>query len=251
MTNPNHLIIHGRGMMASVLRSASDIDGAVFAAGISNSLETDEREYVREKTELLKFIRANPEKRIIYFSSFVAATGQTRYARHKRDLELLISEEASRFIVLRLPQVVGRTSNRTLVNYLVGAARNRESITVQKNAVRRLVDADDIGRIITRFIAKGVTREIIAVGPSSPLLVLDIVAIIESILGTKFSYTLIDRGDQQPADLSRAVDLLGPDDSIFSADYQTAVLEKYVPLLFDEVTVTEPAFCIEKPYVER
>ena len=251
MKAPNELIIYGGGMMASALRSAKEISGAVFAAGISNSLETNELEYLREKSELLTFLRANAAARVIYFSSFVAAAGQSRYAQHKRDLERLISAEASDYIVLRLPQVVGRTANRTLVSYLVRAARRKETITVQKNAVRRLVDVDDVGRLISRFIEKGVTREVISVGPRNPLRVMDIVAKIELILGMEVSYKLVDDGDQQLADLSRAAELLDSDDPIFRAAYQPAVLEKYVPCLFDGIAATGAVPLREAPYEDR
>ncbi len=226
------LHVHGRGLMASAIRATPGVCGAVFAAGISNSLEKDETKYTREETELSEFVGCYPAERIIYFSSFVAVAGETRYALHKRKMESIISRAASDFLVLRLPQVVGPTQNVTLISYLVQAARTGETIAIHQNAFRSLVDVDDVGRIISLLIDKNVTREIIAVGPPHPLPILDIVKEIEKVLGVQINRRLIDDGDQQCADLTRIRELLNPDDPLLKDSYQRVVLEKYVPGLF-------------------
>jgi len=228
----NKLVVHGGGMMASAIRSAEGVIGAVFAAGVSNSGEIDRLEYAREQSCLETFINNNSNKKIIYFSSYIARDGTSRYARHKRQMELTIAEKANDFLVLRLPQVVGRTTNRTLISYFVDAAKKREKITIQRNAFRSLVDVTDVGRIISLFNQKNVTREVIAVGPLKPLRVLHIIENIESILQVKIDFTLIDGGDRQTGDLSRALELLEHNDPLFDEGYQYSVLKKYVPTLF-------------------
>ena len=228
----DRLIVHGRGMMASAIRVTEGLTGAVFAAGISNSGEIDCREYIREYNDLRSFIESNSDKKIIYFSSYVAKDGTSRYAQHKRQMEALIAENANDFLVLRLPQVVGKTTNRTLISYFVHAAKTREKIAIQKNAYRSLVDVTDVGRILSLFIGKNVTREIIAVGPLKSLWILDIIENIESILRLKIDFTLVDGGERQSADLSRALELLGRNDPLFDEAYQCSVLREYVPKLF-------------------
>ena len=226
------LIVHGRGMMASAIRVTEGLTGAVFAAGISNSGESDCLEYTREHNELRSFIESNPDKKVVYFSSYIAKDGTSRYAQHKRQMESVISETANDFLVLRLPQVVGKTTNSTLVNYLVNAAKTRERITVQKNAYRSLVDVTDVGRILSLLSDKNITREVIAVGPLNPLWILEIVENIESILQLKIDFTTVDSGERQSADLSKALELLGRNDPIFHEAYQVSVLREYVPKLF-------------------
>jgi hypothetical protein len=224
-------------MMASAMRATPGVRGAVFAAGISNSLEKDEAKYAREERELSEFVQCYSAERIIYFSSFVAAAGQTRYALHKRKIESIISRGASDFLILRLPQVVGPTQNKTLISYLVQAARTGETIAIHHRAFRSLVDVDDVGRIISLLIAKNVTREIIAVGPSHPLAILDIVRKVESVLGVRINRRLVDDGDRQSADLTRIRELLDSRDPLQKKSYQNLVLEKYVPVLFADAAV--------------
>jgi len=226
------LFVHGNGLMASAMRAATGVRGAVFAAGISNSLEKDEAKYTREERELSEFVRCHSAERIIYFSSFVAAAGETRYALHKRKMESVISQGASDFLILRLPQVVGPTQNKTLISYLVQAARTGETIVIHQRAFRSLVDIDDIGRIISLLIEKNVTREVLAAGPPNPLPILEIVEKIETVLGVRINRWLVDDGDRQGADQTRMRGLLDSDDPLLTDSYQSLVLEKYVPGLF-------------------
>ena len=228
----DRLIVHGGGMMASAIRFTEGLIGAVFAAGVSNSGEIDRLEYTREHNELRSFIDSNSDKKVIYFSSYIAKDGTSRYAQHKRQMESVIAETANDFLVLRLPQVVGKTTNSTLISHFVNAAKTREKITIQKNAYRSLVDVTDVGRILSLFIGKNVTREVIAVGPLNPLWILDIVENIESILQLKIDFTLVDGGDRQTGDLSRALELLERNDPLFDEAYQYSVLKRYVPKLF-------------------
>jgi len=232
VSSQSELVVHGSGMMASAIRSAKGIRGAVFAAGVSNSLETNEASYAREARTLREFIDQHTAEKIIYFSSYVAAAGESRYARHKRDQEDLIAQYSRDFLVLRLPQVVGQTANRTLISYLVHAARTGAVITIQKRALRSLVDVHDVGRITSLLTDKNVRREVIAVGPPKPMTILEIVEKIESVLSVKIHYKLTDEGERQWEDLARLIGLLDPCDPLFDESYQNSVLEKYVPSLF-------------------
>jgi len=235
MDTGDKVVVHGGGMMAAAIRAAEGLAGAVFAAGVSNSAELDCLQYAREENELRSFIGDNFDRQIIYFSSYIAKDGASRYAQHKRQMERLIAESARDFLVLRLPQVVGRATNKTLISYFVNAAKTRQAIAVQRDAFRSLVDVADVGRILSLFIAKkDVAREVIAVGPPKPLRVLEIVESIEAILEVKMDYTLVEGGERQSADLSRMSQLLDSTDPLFGDDYQHYVLKKYVSKLFSE-----------------
>jgi hypothetical protein len=228
----DNLIVHGRGMMASAIRSTGNINAAVFAAGVSNSGEIDSSEYRREQDAIKTFIDVHYNRKIIYFSSYIAKNGTSPYAEHKRQIESIIQKTTNDFLVLRLPQVVGRATNKTLISYFVDAAKAGKQIAVQRNAFRSLVDVVDVGRILSLFTEKNVTREVIAVGPLKPLSALDIVRNIESILQLEIDIALVDGGERQSEDLSRALELLKSNDPLFDDAYQCLVLKKYVPKLF-------------------
>ena len=104
--------------------------------GFSNSGEIDRIEYKRELED--PYIDLSSLIAIIELYTSAATlrrSGTSRYAQHKRQIESIIAESVNDFIILRLPQVVGVTANRTLINYFVSAARNKKQ---NSNSKKRL-----------------------------------------------------------------------------------------------------------------
>ncbi len=106
-------MIVGNGDIASVLKNHPD--RLYFASGVSNSRETRESEYEREKKLLLK---QNRKARLVYFSSLAIFYGKGRYVQHKKEMESLIKQEFPRHAILRLGNITWGTNPRTLINYL-------------------------------------------------------------------------------------------------------------------------------------
>ena len=114
-------MVIGKGMMArafSLYRSNNNV--VVFASGVSNSRESSRKAFFRERNLLRECIATNGNKIIVYFSTwsiYDRMLKETPYVQHKIKMEKIIQRHAGTYLILRLPQVVGKTNNRTLINY--------------------------------------------------------------------------------------------------------------------------------------
>src|SRR3989344_3073332 len=98
-------MIVGNGDIASVLPKKKNI--LFFASGVSNSQETRESEYQREKNLLLKQDR---QAHIVYFSTLAVLYGDNSYVKHKKDMEELVKQEFPRYTIMRLGNITWGTN---------------------------------------------------------------------------------------------------------------------------------------------
>ena len=144
-------MIVGNGMIASEfsLNSENYLDAIIFASGVSNSNETNENEFNYEKKLLLKTINENRELKLIYFSCMLVEILNNDYYKAKLDIEELIKNEASDYIIFRLPQIIGNNGNPTnLANYIKYSIINDVEIIVYGDAERALVDVEDLVNVV-------------------------------------------------------------------------------------------------------
>lgn|SRR3989344_838816 len=127
----------GNGDIASVLPKKRDL--LFFASGVSNSLETRESEYRREKNLLLKQDR---KAHVVYFSSLAVFYGDNRYVQHKREMEGLIRQEFSRYTVLRLGNITWGTNPHTIINFFRLRLKRGLPIKIQ-DTYRYIIDKDE------------------------------------------------------------------------------------------------------------
>lgn len=143
-------MIVGTGMIANALKKYDRKDVLFFCSGVSNSLETNPAEFSRE-IELIKTIDAT-DKKVIYFSSYFVSFPQfllKKYYEHKYRMEILVASNFPKFIIYRLPQVVGKSTNpQTLTNFINGKILSQEVLSVYKGVKRNLVDVDDVASVI-------------------------------------------------------------------------------------------------------
>jgi nucleoside-diphosphate-sugar epimerase len=223
--------IVGNGMMAraaSVLNS--NVPVTVFASGVSNSNEKVASEYQREIDLLEKSISNN--SLFVYFSSYLAEDGDSQYAQHKRNAEDIVKQTGIRYLILRLPQVVGITYNNTLMNYIVKSIARKQHVLLQKHAYRSLIDVEDVMRVLQLLINKKYINLTLSVGPNQPINVIDIFKLVEEVLGSGTSYEELDSGSMQLANLTKLKKILGNKDVLFDEKYQKCVIEKYAKQLF-------------------
>lgn len=138
-------------MIASVfnLNSNNYLDYIIFASGVSNSSETNQNEFNREKDLILKTIYENKNLKLIYFSCMLAGIIKNDYYDAKLKNEELIKNETSNYIIFRLPQVIGNQGNsNNLVNFLKYSIINNLEINVYDNVERALIDVEDVVNVV-------------------------------------------------------------------------------------------------------
>ena len=129
--------IIGHGDIASVLTDRED--RIYFASGVSNSQETRESEYGREKTLLLQQEKI---RHLVYFSSLSIFYSDTRYAQHKLEMETLVKAHFPRYAIIRLGNITWGTNPHTIINSFRAQIRNGEALVI-RDAYRYVVDQNE------------------------------------------------------------------------------------------------------------
>lgn len=106
-------MIIGDGDIAQVLPDRDDL--LFFASGVSNSQELRDSEYQREKDLLLS---QDAREHIVYFSSLAIFYSNTKYTRHKLEMERRIKEKFPEYTIIRLGNITWGKNPNTLINYL-------------------------------------------------------------------------------------------------------------------------------------
>jgi hypothetical protein len=134
------MAIVGNGDIASVLGPFDREGWLFFASGVSNSGETRESEYERE----IELMRSFAQKgyHFVYFSSLGVMWDDSRYLRHKRQMEVMVKALFLSYTIVRLGNITWGTNPHTLLNFLRGALERGEKPVIQ-NVDRFIVDEDE------------------------------------------------------------------------------------------------------------
>lgn len=181
-------MILGNGLIGNSLKKGlrDHEDLLVFASGVSNSKEQREDEYLRELELLKHSIVTYRDKRLIYFSSCsIVAANSSRYNDHKKTVEQFIKDNLENYLILRLPNIVGRSNNRTqLLNYFYNSLINQDKVVVNTDCIRHLIDVEDLPRIVESLRnLKGTTLNVAFNNGTS---VKEIVRLLEVTVGVNF-----------------------------------------------------------------
>jgi len=131
------MTVEGKGDIASKL---IDREGfTFFARGVSNSQETDESEYQREKDLLLQQPK---DRRLVYFGSLSIFYNDNRYTRHKKEMEELIVDNFPKYCIVRLGNIDWGKNPHTLINTLRSRVSNGEPVEIQ-DVYRYVVGQDE------------------------------------------------------------------------------------------------------------
>jgi len=131
-------MIIGHGDIATALKEIDHDDRIFFASGVSNSRETRQSEFWREKHLLMQ---CDAQKQIVYFSSFAVFYAGTAYASHKREMERIV-KTFPRWTIVRLGNIDFGNNPHTLINYLRARKAAGERLEIQ-DTYRYVVDNDE------------------------------------------------------------------------------------------------------------
>lgn len=226
-------MVIGNGMIA---KSMSNIDSdkiIFFCSGVSNSKEQDAEEFDREKNLILKY--SNTNNQFIYFSSYFLNFNNyvidSKYYKHKLNMEEVIKNNFKKYLIFRLPQVVGNSNNpNTLMNHLFNNLINDKVITIYKNSKRNLLDVDDLIKFVKYAIDNNVfNNEIINIISTFNYDIEEIVKEFEIVLDRKAKKEIIDSNNNNFDILisSKCLNIfkvLGID---FNSEYLNKIINKY------------------------
>jgi nucleoside-diphosphate-sugar epimerase len=207
-------------------------DTCFYAAGVSNSGCLDEREFQRERMRLDQAIAdCPPDDRFVYFSTCSIedpAMRNSAYVQHKLRMEDVVRERA-RHLILRLPQVAGKTPNpHTLLNHLHARISRSERFHVWGGAIRNIVDVEDIVKIALDLIAKeDANAETINIANPRSSGMLDIVQAMERVLDARAVFDILDRSSGVAIDVARISASIRRCGIAFGHAYLDQVVGKY------------------------
>jgi nucleoside-diphosphate-sugar epimerase len=227
-------MIVGSGLVARAFGGAfaAAEDVLVYAAGVSNSLCTDPREFDRERARLdAALADAGMARTFIYCSTCSVSdpeSNNTPYVRHKLAMEALARRHAG-YLVLRLPQLAGQTPNpHTLLNYLYARIARGERFAIWDHARRNIIDVEDVVRITELLVRREqARRETIAVANATDYDLRQIVRALEIATGKDALFDVLPRGGAYHVDITRIRPLLAPAGVSFDETYLERVLRKY------------------------
>jgi len=177
-------MIIGNGLIASLFTNNDRENIIFFASGVSNSLEKRPEEFLREENLIKNTIAENEKKIFVYFSTcsiYDSSKTGSDYVLHKLKMEQLIKKLCPKFLILRVSNAVGHGGNpNLLMNYIIRAVKNNETINVHTKATRNLIDVDDIRNITFEILEKQSLNKIVNVAYIENYSIIELMEIIES-----------------------------------------------------------------------
>lgn len=223
-------MIIGNGLIASAFEN-SKIDYSkyiIFASGVSNSKETSDDEYNREKDLLLKAIKENKGLKIIYFSSILADITKTKYFENKLEIENIIKNTSDNYIIFRIPQIIGNGGNpKNLINYLKDCIVNENEIMINSNVERSIIDIDDLLKIVNYCMDK-VTCEILKISGIEKIKLFTLCDFISDILNKTPILKIIDNIEYDSWDIENSKIVNDIIIDIKYPNYTYTILKKYL-----------------------
>jgi len=167
----------------------------------------------------------------VYFGTCSVADPDVRntpYVQHKLAMEQMVSAH-QKYLILRLPQVAGKTPNpHTLLNFLYARISRSESFNLWSKAKRNIIDVADVVAIAQQLIANTSMRNTTlnianTVNYSMP----EIVRAMEFVVCKSAVYDAMERGSEYYIDTSAIYPLLDKVGIESGNNYLEKTISKY------------------------
>lgn len=189
-------MVIGKGLIGEAFSIYKDNNNVlIFASGVSNSKNEIQSEFDRE-FELVK--AQNKSTRLfVYFSTCSISDPslkKSKYIEHKLSIEKYIQLNFESYLIIRLPNVIGKTKNPfTLTNFFFNSVLDNRHINIQKYAYRYLIEVNDVYKVVNALIQSGTPLNKVAnLVISNKISALEIVHQFELFLNKKAQYTIIE-----------------------------------------------------------
>jgi len=222
-------MVMGSGMMAEAFKQYKDDKNIViFASGVSNSQKHNFGEFQRE----INLLKENIDSRkMIYFSTvsiFDSSLKNSKYISHKLYIENLIQENCENYLIFRLPNVIGETSNKnTFFNFIKNKIINNEELVVQKNAYRYFIDVEDLVKILPIIISNDNKKRINACFDNK-IHITQMIKLFEDILEIKANKTFSEKGCNYIVDNSYLLNVTEKNNISIDNEYIKKIIIKYL-----------------------
>lgn len=227
-------MIIGSGLLAKAFTRefSQREDVCIYAAGVSNSTCTNLHEFARERERLGNALQqAGHVDAFFYFSTCSSAdteTQHTPYVMHKLAMERLVASHP-RHLILRLPQVAGKTPNpHTLLNFLYARISRSEIFQLWSNAIRNIIGVDDVVAITCQLLASKNLRAV-TLNVANPVsyTMPEIVGAMEKVVGKRAFCETSEHGSGYLIDTEAILPVLDAAGVKFGNDYLERVIGKY------------------------
>lgn len=226
-------MIIGNGLVASLFNNNDKEDVIFFASGVSNSLETDVKQFEREENLIRKTLDENPDRLFIYFSTcsiYDSSKADSPYVLHKLKMEQIIKKQCPHYLIQRVSNVVGNGGNpNLLMNYLVRSVKSGETINVHTKATRNLIDAEDVKKITLENIEKQNLNRIINIAYVQNYSIIEILEIIEKHYEVNLNLNLINKGSGYDINIPDIESYFIKNKMLNKVEYLSSILNKYYP----------------------
>lgn len=230
--------IIGSGFLANSFKKHENLfkklNICVYAAGVSNSLCQSKDLFEKDKDRLAGFSKQIDKKNtILYFSTCSiddSSRNNNEYIKNKLIIENFIKLNFEKYLIIRLPEVVGYTKNEnTLIKFFFNKIKNKQTFNLWTKATRSIIDIDDVIKILIDLLSnKKPGNKTINIANPLKYSSIQIVNTLEQLISTKAKYYLINQGD-----LNWKIDISQISNSIknckidFNNNYLKNVLKKY------------------------
>jgi nucleoside-diphosphate-sugar epimerase len=225
-------MVVGDGMLATAFLKAgiNTEHHIIFASGVSNSKETDTNEFKKEIDLLMGYSESG--SKLVYFSTasiFDPSLTNSPYIIHKQNIEKIIRDNFLKHLIIRLPNVVGKSDNpNTLTNFLYLSLVNETRFNLYLHATRYLIDIDDVVKFTSVIIQKTKNNQSINLALNNKIPVYEIYRILTEITGKKGNYKEVAEGSDFEIDTSQAMEIIGKEQFLVTPEeYTLKVLKKY------------------------
>lgn len=226
-------MVIGNGLLANAFSEFKDLDDyVIFASGVSNSKETDYEKFLRELDLLTSIYNQILNKKIIYFSTCSISDNtlnDSKYINHKINMEIAIKQSFEKYVIFRLPNVIGRTNNpNTFFNFMKNKIINNEEIIVQKQAKRYFIDIDDLSLFLPEIIKNPLSnKQTIDVCFDTEVFASEFVLMMGKSLNKEFTIKEINGGGSCTVDTSTFKSYI-KNNSPETKKYNQKLIEKYI-----------------------
>ncbi len=226
-------MIIGNGLVANAFKKFDVLDNTtLFCSGVSNSLCIDSDEFNREQGLLKESIKEYTSSFFVYFSTCSIddpSLKNSLYVKHKLNMEKLITENCSTYVIFRLSNVIGRTKNKsTIINFFLNCIRNDHPFDLWISSYRNIIDIDDLALTCNYIIANSLYKnQIINVANPISVSALNLVKTIEQYTNKKGKYTKLDKGENFDISINEVEPIYNKLNIVFKKNYILNSLKKH------------------------